>query len=99
MNDKSALLEQLRLHRSVAEAEKPASTMKWIAGGAAALALLAAGVWFFLGRPSGVPVRIAVAQESRVVDEHHPALTERGLGMDELLCAQLQAVEHAMHPG
>jgi len=64
MNDKSALLEQLRLHRSVAEAEKPASTVKWIAGGAAALALLAAGVWFFLGRPSGVPVRIAVAQES-----------------------------------
>jgi len=65
MNDKSALLEQLRLHRGVAEAEKPASTKKWIAGGAAALALLGAGgSAVLLGRPSGVPVRIAVAQES-----------------------------------
>jgi hypothetical protein len=50
-------------------------------------------------QPAELRARIAVAQEFRVVDEHHPALTERGLGMDELLCAQLRAVEHAMHPG
>ena len=64
MNDKSALLEQLRLHRGVAEAEKPASTLKWLVGAAAALALLGVGAWLLLGRPSGIPVRIAVAQES-----------------------------------
>lgn len=64
MNDKSALLAQLRLNRNVSEAEKPRSARWWILGGAAVLAALGIGVWFIFGRASGVPVRIAVAQES-----------------------------------
>jgi RND family efflux transporter MFP subunit len=64
MNDKSALLEQLRLHRSEPATEKPGRTMQWLAAGAAALAVLALGAWLFFGRASGVPVRIALAQES-----------------------------------
>ncbi len=64
MNDKSALLEQLRLHRGVSEGEPPGSAIKWIVVGAAALAVLGVAAWLVLGRASGVPVRIAVAQES-----------------------------------
>jgi RND family efflux transporter MFP subunit len=64
MNDKSALLEQLRLHRGDPAAEQPRSALRWIALGAAALAALALGAWLFFGRAGGVPVRIAVAQES-----------------------------------
>jgi len=64
MNDKSALLEQLRLHRGAAEDEPPGSAIKWIVAGAAALAVLGVAVWLLLGRANGVPVRIAVAQES-----------------------------------
>jgi len=64
MNDKSALLEQLRLHRGAAAAEEPRSAIKWVAGGAAALAVLGLAAWLLFGRGSGVPVRIAVAQAS-----------------------------------
>lgn len=64
MNDKSALLEQLRLHRGVDDARKSAGTLKWIAGSVAALALLGFGAWLLFGRASGVAVRVAVAQEA-----------------------------------
>jgi RND family efflux transporter MFP subunit len=64
MNDKSALLEQLRLNRPVSEAENPRRTFKWVLGGAAVLAVLGVGLWLLFGRANGVPVRIAVAQES-----------------------------------
>jgi RND family efflux transporter MFP subunit len=64
MSDKSALLEQLRLNRGVAEAEDSRSALKWILGGAAALAVLGVAAWFLVGRASAVPVRIVVAQES-----------------------------------
>jgi RND family efflux transporter MFP subunit len=64
MNDKSALLEQLRLNRPVSEAENPRRTFKWVLGGAAVLAVLGVGLWLLFGRANGVPVRIAVAQDS-----------------------------------
>ena len=64
MNDKSALLEQLRLHRGDPAAQKPRSALRWLAAVAAALAVLALSAWLFFGRASGVPVRIALAQES-----------------------------------
>lgn len=64
MNDKSALLEQLRLHRGGSEAEQPRSARWWIVGSVAVLAVLGAGVWLLFGRASGVPVRIVVAQEA-----------------------------------
>lgn len=62
MNDKSALLNQLRIDRS--NAPPPAAErgwIKWLAGAAAVLAV-AAAAWVLLARPSGVPVRIATAQ-------------------------------------
>ena len=64
MNDKSALLEQLRLHRGVDDAGNSAGTLKWIAGSVALLALLGIGAWLLFGRASGVAVRVAVAQEA-----------------------------------
>ena len=62
MNDKSALLNQLRIDRS--NAPPPAAErgwIKWLAGAVAVL-VLAAAAWAVLARPSGVPVRIATAQ-------------------------------------
>ena len=64
MNDKSALLDQLRLNRGVSADENPHRALWWVVGGAAALAVLGVGGWLLFGRASGVPVRIAVAQES-----------------------------------
>jgi RND family efflux transporter MFP subunit len=64
MNDKSALLEQLRLHRGVAVAEESRSASKWVVGGAVVLVVLGAGAWLLFGRGKGVPVRIVVAQAS-----------------------------------
>jgi RND family efflux transporter MFP subunit len=59
MDDKSALLNQLRIDRAVTE--KSSSRWPWIGGGLALIVALAAVVWFVL-RPSGIPVRIAEAQ-------------------------------------
>src|ERR1700733_6764727 len=64
MSDKSALLEQLRLDRGAAEAEKHGGVINWLLAVAALLVLLCIGAWLFLGRQSGVPVRIVIAQES-----------------------------------
>src|SRR5476649_837090 len=63
MNDKSALLEQLRLNRGAVEAEGPSKVIWWVLGGVA-LAALVFGVWFILIRVDGIPVRIVVAQEA-----------------------------------
>jgi RND family efflux transporter MFP subunit len=63
MNDKSALLEQLRLTRGAVEAENPRSAFWWILGGIAALAVLGFGAWFMLLRANGTPVRMVIAQE------------------------------------
>ena len=64
MNDKSALLEQLRLHRGDAAAATRGGAIKWIGAGAAALALVGVGAWLLLGRAGGAAVRVAVAQDS-----------------------------------
>ena len=58
MNDKSSLLGQLRIDRSETVAERP--WLWWLAGGAA-VAVVAAGAWFALARPSGVPVHAVTA--------------------------------------
>jgi RND family efflux transporter MFP subunit len=65
MNDKHALLNQLRIDRS-AEVESDGSGRRWalIASGMVlVLALGAAGWWFFI-KPSGSPVAEAVAKEA-----------------------------------
>jgi RND family efflux transporter MFP subunit len=64
MNDKSALLEQLRLHRGTAPAAEPGGATKWLVGGALVLAVLGLAAWLVFAKGSGVPVRIAVAQAS-----------------------------------
>jgi RND family efflux transporter MFP subunit len=58
-DDKSALLQQLRIDRSPGP-EARGYGLRWLAAGLGAL-LLAALLWFWL-HPSGVAVRIAVAQ-------------------------------------
>ena len=59
MEDKSALLNQLRIDR---ESEPPRSPKwpLWLAG--AAGVLIIAGLAWFWSRPKGIPVRVAVAQ-------------------------------------
>jgi len=56
MNDKSALLGQLKIDRSI-EPQK-GNAGKWIAGAAAA-AVLAAGAWYLLRPASAIPVKAA----------------------------------------
>jgi RND family efflux transporter MFP subunit len=59
MDDKSALLGQLRIDRN----DEPAGTRHgrlWLAG-IGALLIAGAALWFWL-RPAGMPIRIAVAQ-------------------------------------
>jgi RND family efflux transporter MFP subunit len=60
MEDKSSLLAQLRIDRGSAGVEPASGTWKWAAALAGA-AILGLAAWFAL-RPSGVPVRIAVAR-------------------------------------
>ena len=59
MEDKSALLNQLRIDR---ESEPPRSAKwpLWLAG--AAGVLIIAGLAWFWSRPKGIPVHVAVAQ-------------------------------------
>src|SRR5580704_6907027 len=63
MNDKSALLAQLRLNRD-SEPESSRPGIWWMIAGLAVLVVLAAGAWLIFGRQSGTPVRIVIAQES-----------------------------------
>src|SRR5450755_796345 len=64
MNDKSALLEQLRLNRGADEPENSRTALWWILGGIVAFAALGFGAWFILFRANGVPVRTVIAQEA-----------------------------------
>ena len=61
MNDKSALLEQLRLHRGDAAEEKTRGMLPWVLGGVAVL-LVAVLLWFVFVTPGGAVVRTVVAQ-------------------------------------
>ncbi|HZR36272.1 MAG TPA: efflux RND transporter periplasmic adaptor subunit [Nevskia sp.] len=64
MNDKTALLNQLRIDRSSAPPPADRGWLKWAALGLALL-LLAGGLGYWLSRPSGVPVKVATAQALR----------------------------------
>jgi len=65
MDDKSVLLNQLRIDRT-ADDESDGSTRRWVLIGCSAVLVLGlgAGAWGFLSRPSGIPVAEAVARES-----------------------------------
>src|SRR4030088_3051224 len=60
MDDKSALLGQLRIDRKALPAGT-GHTRLWLAGGVVAVLIAGAVLWFWLP-PTGMPVRIAVAQ-------------------------------------
>jgi RND family efflux transporter MFP subunit len=70
MDDKSALLNQLRIDR---ESEPPRSTKwpLWLAGAAGVL-IIAALAWFWT-RPRGIPVHVAVAQPASADNTAAPA--------------------------
>jgi RND family efflux transporter MFP subunit len=59
MEDKSALLNQLRIERG-GEPARPAKWGLWL-GALAAVALMVAGTWFWT-RPAWIPVHVAVAE-------------------------------------
>jgi RND family efflux transporter MFP subunit len=64
MDDKNALLNQLRIDRT-ADVEDDGSTRRWVLIGCSVVLVLAlgAGAWWFMARPSGIPVAEAVARE------------------------------------
>src|SRR5450631_3093664 len=64
MNDKSALLEQLRLNRGADGVENSRTALWWILGGIVALAALGFGAWFILLRANGIAVRTVIAQQA-----------------------------------
>ena len=65
MDDKNVLLNQLRIDRS-ADVESDGSTRRWVLIGSSVVLVLAlgAGAWWFLTKPSGIPVADAVAKEA-----------------------------------
>ncbi|MEJ1966245.1 MAG: efflux RND transporter periplasmic adaptor subunit [Gammaproteobacteria bacterium] len=65
MDDKNALLDQLRIDRT-ADVESDGSTRRWVLIGCSIVLVagLGAGAWWFLSRPSGIPVADAVAKEA-----------------------------------
>lgn len=65
MNDKSALLNQLRIDRNAAPPPPDRGWLKWLGLGLLALLLAGGGAWLWLGHDSGVPVKAALAQEIR----------------------------------
>ncbi len=61
MNDKSALLNQLRIDRSSAPPPAERNWTRWLALGIVLL-LIAAGAGWWLSRPVAIPVKVATAQ-------------------------------------
>ena len=64
MDDKNALLNQLRIDRTTDATDDDVSTRRWILIGVSIVLVagLAVGGWYFT-RPSGVAVQAAVAKE------------------------------------
>ena len=60
--DKGALLNQLRIDRSVSEQPDETRRWPWIAGAVLVLILIAAGIWLFKSKPSAVAVHTVMAQ-------------------------------------
>jgi len=60
--DKGALLNQLRIDRSVREQPDETRRWPWIAGAVLVLILIGAGVWLFKSKPSAAAVRTVMAQ-------------------------------------
>ena len=65
MDDKNVLLDQLRIDRS-ADVASDGSSRKWVLIGCSVVLVLGlgAGAWWFLSKPSGIPVADAVAKEA-----------------------------------
>lgn len=60
MNDKTSLLNQLRIDRSTVAPRGGGFPWRWVAAGTGVL-ILGIGGWFALSRPAGIPVHAAVA--------------------------------------
>lgn len=64
MDDKTSLLNQLRIDREeIADTGSSRRIFLWIVSTVLVLGLFAAG-WWVLARPSGIPVRAAIAQQA-----------------------------------
>lgn len=63
MNDKNVLLDQLRIDRTTEVTEGGSLRGLLIAGSVVLVLALAAAGWWALGRPSGIPIQVAVARE------------------------------------
>ena len=64
MDDKNVLLDQLRIDRS-ADSDNDSGSRRWVILSLSVILVLAlaGGVWWWLARPSGIPVAEAVARE------------------------------------
>ena len=60
--DKGALLNQLRIDRSVSEQPDETRRWPWIAGAVLVLILIGAGVWLFKSKPAAAAVHTVMAQ-------------------------------------
>jgi RND family efflux transporter MFP subunit len=65
MDNKNVLLDQLRIDRT-ADVADDGSTRKWVLIGCSIVLVLGlgAGAWWFLSKPTGIPVADAVAKEA-----------------------------------
>lgn len=61
MSDKASLLDQLRIDRGKVPQAGAGLPWSWVAGGVVALVIIVIAGWLVLSRPSGIPVRAAVA--------------------------------------
>jgi RND family efflux transporter MFP subunit len=62
MDDKSALLDQLRIDRGEPQPSSGKGLKIWLAAGAVLVVIAAAAVWWWWGRGTGIPVHVVTAE-------------------------------------
>src|ERR1700757_3630544 len=73
MNDKAALLNQLRIDRSAAPPPPDRGWLKWLGLAVLAVLVLGGGAWLWRNHDSGVPAKAAPAQDTHATSGGTPA--------------------------
>ena len=86
MDDRSSLLEQLKIDRSVDD--ETGGHWRWILAGIIAIGMAVAGGWYFLNAPERVAIRVATAES---VSTETPAIRASALDASGYVIARRQA--------